>query len=233
MPSEKSGTGCNPAASHGVNRVMSGPTTSDDERRFTQIFETCYAAVLTYVRRRIAADAAQDVVADTFLAAWRNLDAVPSASLPWLFRAASFEIGHARRKLDQDRRLGGLLTEAGEHAGDPADEVTRVDHWASAFRELSEADKEVLRLVAWEGVSPAEGAFVFECSVTTFKVRLHRARRRLVRLLDKDEAGSAPHDAAQITLGRPAGDPPQLYIRADQAAVFADLAHRTIQEECP
>jgi RNA polymerase sigma-70 factor (ECF subfamily) len=187
---------------------MSGPANSDDERRFTQIFETCHAAVLAYVRRRIAADAAQDVVADTFLAAWRNLDAVPSASLPWLYRAASFEIGHARRKLDQD-------------------------HWASAFRELSEADKEVLRLVAWEGVSPAEGAFVFECSVTTFKVRLHRARRRLVRLLDKDEAGDAPRDAAEIALGRPAGDPPPLYIRADQAAVFADLAHRTIQEECP
>ena len=65
---------------------------------------------------------------------------------------------------------------------------------------VSEADKEVLRLVAWEGVSPAEGAFVFECSVTTFKVRLHRARRRLVRLLDKDEAGDAPRDAAEIAL---------------------------------
>jgi Sigma-70, region 4 len=49
--------------------------------------------------------------------------------------------------------------------------------WAS----LSNADREILRLVAWEGLGPTDGAAVLGCSVSSYKVRLHRARRRLER----------------------------------------------------
>jgi hypothetical protein len=40
-----------------------------------------YGLVLAYARRRVVADLAQDVVADTFLAAWRNIDDLPPEPL--------------------------------------------------------------------------------------------------------------------------------------------------------
>ena len=48
-----------------------------------------------------------------------------------------------------------------------------------ALSRLSEPDREALLLVAWDGLSTAEGAIALGCSQTAFKVRLHRARRRL------------------------------------------------------
>jgi RNA polymerase sigma-70 factor, ECF subfamily len=203
-----------------------------DERRFTEMFETYHGAVLAYVRRRIGDLLAPDVVAETFLAAWRNLDALPPTPLPWLYRAAAFELGHVRRRIGQERRLTSMTTEPAPHMLDPADAVTDADEWATAFRLLGESDKEVLRLVAWEGVSPAEGAFVFGCSVSSFKVRLHRARRRLVRLLEANNRSIAPSSATNASLRRPLDAmPPALRICADQAAAAIELAHQPIRKE--
>jgi DNA-directed RNA polymerase specialized sigma24 family protein len=53
-------------------------------RQFTELFTDNYGPVLAYVRRRVSPDLAQDVVADTFLAAWRNIHELPPEPLPWL-----------------------------------------------------------------------------------------------------------------------------------------------------
>jgi len=50
---------------------------------------------------------------------------------------------------------------------------------ATAFAELSDVDREVLRLVAWEGLSLREAARVLECSPVACRVRYHRAKSRL------------------------------------------------------
>jgi RNA polymerase sigma-70 factor (ECF subfamily) len=60
-----------------------------------------------------------------------------------------------------------------------------------ALERLSDADRELLLLVAWDGLSTEEAAAVLDCSRTALKVRLHRARRRLqaqLQLLDRREA---------------------------------------------
>jgi DNA-directed RNA polymerase specialized sigma24 family protein len=56
-------------------------------RQFTELFTANYGPVLAYVQRRVGADLAQDVVAETFLAAWRNVHELPPDPLPWLYRA--------------------------------------------------------------------------------------------------------------------------------------------------
>jgi RNA polymerase sigma-70 factor (ECF subfamily) len=48
-----------------------------------------------------------------------------------------------------------------------------------AFDSLAELDREALRLAEWEQLSPTDAAVVLGCSAATFRVRLHRARRRL------------------------------------------------------
>ncbi|HWH19880.1 MAG TPA: sigma-70 family RNA polymerase sigma factor, partial [Solirubrobacterales bacterium] len=66
---------------------------------------------------------------------------------------------------------------------DPADSLGGRDELAAALAKLEEAEREVLRLVAWEGLSTRDGAQVVGCSPGAFRVRLHRARRKLEREL--------------------------------------------------
>jgi len=58
-----------------------------------------------------------------------------------------------------------------------------------------EADREVLLLVGWEQLSLRDAAAAFGCSETTFRVRLHRARKRLRRLLPDSAPTSRPSPA--------------------------------------
>jgi RNA polymerase sigma-70 factor (ECF subfamily) len=54
---------------------------------------------------------------------------------------------------------------------------------AAAFAQLS-ADREILRLVAWEALPLRDAARVLECSPVAARVRYHRAKSRLGALLD-------------------------------------------------
>jgi RNA polymerase sigma-70 factor (ECF subfamily) len=104
--------------------------------------------------------------------------------------------GTLRRTTDERRRTaaGGAGPAA---AAGSAEEVTagRLDALAALAR-LTAAEREAVRLVAWEGLSPGQAARVAGCSTATFTVRLHRARRRLARCLEEErnEAGQRNRD---------------------------------------
>ena len=136
-------------------------------------------AVTAYVRRRAPEYVVEDIVAETFLVCWRRRDRLPEETLPWLYAVALRTLANDRRKrchADRAARVSGqpLATEI-QPAGDAL--------LAAAFAQLSESDREVLCLIAWEGLSTAQAAKVLECSSAACRVRLHRARRRLDRHL--------------------------------------------------
>jgi RNA polymerase sigma-70 factor (ECF subfamily) len=79
-------------------------------------------------------------------------------------------------------------------AGDVADQVVERAAALRALATLSDADRETLTLVAWQGLPPREAARVVGCSQATFWVRLHRARRRLERAIDMTLPGVADAD---------------------------------------
>jgi RNA polymerase sigma-70 factor, ECF subfamily len=163
-------------------------TGSHQERRarqFTELFTAYYGPVLAYVQRRVGADLAQDVVADTFVAAWRNVRELPPDPLPWLYRAAHFSVANQRRTLARRNRLDdrARLQAADAIALDHSDQVAADLELTAAFRALSEADREVLRLAAWEGLNVKEIGVVIGCSAVAAKARLRRARQRLSRRL--------------------------------------------------
>jgi len=167
------------------------------EQRFTKLFSECYGPVLAFARRRLDPDLAHDVVAETFLTAWRRLDELTGEPLPWLYRIAGHAVANQRRSQVRRARLDDRvrrLTSVGA-APDPADVVIERGRLVEAFNSLGERDREALRLATWEELSAADAAFVLGCSPAAFKVRLHRARRRLSRRLG--EEGSR-HDAASI-----------------------------------
>lgn len=152
-----------------------------DRERFSLIFEAHHGALEAYVRRRVAPSAVADIVAETFLAAWRKLDRIEDQPLPWLYRAAALEIASRHRNQERDESLWRRVAASPwSFPEDPADVVVCRDQWALAFDSLSEPDREVLRLVAWEDLAPNEAASVLGCSIVAFRVRLHRARRRLI-----------------------------------------------------
>jgi RNA polymerase sigma-70 factor (ECF subfamily) len=154
----------------------------DPVRRFTMLYREHHSRVRDFAYRRVGADLADDIVADTFLVTWRRINDVPDAAVPWLFRVALYEIANLRRRQAKALRLQSALLEGNSGTGvapssdDAMDLVRTVAH---AFDSLSPREQEILRLAAWELLSAAEGAAVLGCSVSAYRMRLHRARANL------------------------------------------------------
>ena len=141
-------------------------------------------AVFRYARRRISADLAADTASEVFLVAWRRLPEVPSDPLPWLYAVARRVVANQRRSTARFGRLADRVfanaATASAHEVDGVEEtVTSSVAFAAAFNRLSDDDREVLGLVAWEGLGARDAAVVLGCSATAVTMRLHRARRRL------------------------------------------------------
>ncbi len=146
------------------------------------LFRSHYAAVVAYVRRRAPAESVDDVVAETFLVAWRRLEHVPTESLPWLLAVARNVIATQRRGTARRRALHSRLQSAAVETVEQLS-VAELGPVAAALASLSEKDREALTLIAWDGLRPSQAAAVLGESPSTFRVRLHRAKRRLRRLL--------------------------------------------------
>jgi RNA polymerase sigma-70 factor (ECF subfamily) len=157
----------------------------NDEERMEALFRRHYREVAAYVRRRAEPDLVEDVVAETFLVAWRRLDRVPAEARPWLLAVARKTLATQRRSLARRRSLLTRLEAAGRP--DERDEQPSELGVADALEHLSEKDREAITLVVWDELSPNEAAVVVGQSPVAFRVRLHRAKRRLRRLLETHE----------------------------------------------
>jgi RNA polymerase sigma-70 factor (ECF subfamily) len=149
------------------------------QQRFEQIYAEHARAVHRYALRRMAPDEAEDVVAEVFLVAWRRLEDVPAQPRGWLLGVARRVASNARRGERRRTALHDRLT--AEHS--PGQETAGESRLALALLELSEADREALTLVAWDGLGYRDAAQVLGVRESTFGVRLLRARRRLARAL--------------------------------------------------
>ena len=166
--------------------------TSTDEDRFTALYERHFDAIERYVRRRAAEVAVVDVVAEVFLVAWRRLDEMPATPLPWLYGVARRVLANELRGRDRRNRLVERVAGHSSHSeADHADAVASRMSVAAAFDRLSDDDRELLRLTAWEGLGTSGAAKALGCSTATLAMRLHRARRRLHRELAAETAPPA------------------------------------------
>jgi len=162
--------------------AVAGSRAEDADHRlaFDRLYDTHARAVLAYALRRTAsADGAGGAASWTFIVAWRRLARVLGVdeALPWLFGVARKVLANQRRAAARRGRLinriaeqpqagAGLTLGAG---GTPA---------LAALERLGADDQELLRLVAWEGLSHAEIAVVLGITVNAVAIRLHRARGR-------------------------------------------------------
>jgi RNA polymerase sigma-70 factor (ECF subfamily) len=173
--------------------------------RFERCFREHHARLLAFTMRRISGrEAAEEVVADTFAVAWRRRDLIPDSPLPWLYAIANNVLADqyrsTRRRRDLDLRLAHEAS-ADPAASDPAESLALREAFSAAFAQLEEHEREVLRLVAWDGLDVREASQVLGCSQGAFRVRLHRARRKLTRRLD---AAKPIDQECRARVGRPA-----------------------------
>jgi RNA polymerase sigma-70 factor, ECF subfamily len=150
--------------------------------RFEDLYRAHYGAVYSFAARRCARQEAEDVAAETFFIAWRRLGEAPAEIRPWLLGVARRVLAN-RRRSDQRRTELHLriVNEASSRPPlpDPADVYSGRTALLQAFDALPDADREILLLVAWERLSPAEVAIALGISSGAARVRLHRARNRL------------------------------------------------------
>jgi RNA polymerase sigma-70 factor (ECF subfamily) len=153
----------------------------DEERLFEACFRGYAARVHTFALRRVDTDAAKDVTAETFSIAWRRRDEMPAEPMPWLYSIARGVLANEQRAANRRQALAARLLAEPTPMGTA---VAAGYEILEALAALPESDRESLLLSAWEGLTTREAARVVGCSAAAFAVRLHRARRRLARILD-------------------------------------------------
>jgi RNA polymerase sigma-70 factor (ECF subfamily) len=164
-----------------------------DRRRFEVIFEEHFDAVLAYAVARADPETAADAAAEAFVVAWRRRGELPAQPRGWLLAVTRRTLADQRRARRRQESLAVRLAvqpQISAATGDLADEVAERRVVLAALARLRPADQELLRLVAWDGLSPAEVAVVVGRSRATVAVRLHRARRRLA--MELAAAGAEP-----------------------------------------
>ncbi|TDE01045.1 RNA polymerase sigma factor [Jiangella asiatica] len=166
-------------------------------QRFEAMFTSHSSAVLAYALRRVeVAEDAADIIAETFLVAWRRIDDVPAGDEArlWLFGVArrvcaNHSRGGHRRTVLADRLRGHLATQVQETEIEVEvdDDVARV---REAMRRLDDGDRELLEMTSWEGLTPSELGAVLAVPASTVRSRLQRARARFrtqLEIVTKEE----------------------------------------------
>jgi RNA polymerase sigma-70 factor (ECF subfamily) len=158
---------------------------TDEARRFTAMYDACRQRVWAYAVSRAGRQVADEVVSETFVVAWRRLADVPEPALPWLLAVARNVIrDNYRAETRREAFAAELPTWLDTAERDVAEQVAERLAVVRALAALPEDDREILILIAWQGLSPRDAAHVVGCSAATLRVRLHRARKRLAQAMD-------------------------------------------------
>jgi RNA polymerase sigma-70 factor, ECF subfamily len=156
---------------------------ADDARRqrFEAAYRELYAPLCGYALRRVREpEDAAEVIAETFATLWRRFDRCPQGDelRPWLFGVARRVIANQRRGERRRSALSERLAANAEPGATPHPDETPSE-LARAFASLSDSDRELLSLVAWEGLTREELAVALGTNRAVVRLRLHRARKRL------------------------------------------------------
>jgi RNA polymerase sigma-70 factor (ECF subfamily) len=160
-----------------------------DPGQFAAIFDRHAPYVHRYLARRLGREAADDLVAETFLVAFgkrKRYDQSRTDARPWLYGIATNLVSQHRRDEARQLRLRNALSPEPDVASHAEQVVAQVAAQAmgrllgTALAELSTGDRDVLLLIAWEGLTYDQVATALDIPVGTVRSRLNRARK-LVR----------------------------------------------------
>ncbi|MCM4083568.1 sigma-70 family RNA polymerase sigma factor [Actinoplanes sp. TRM88002] len=143
-------------------------------------------ALLHFLRSLVSSSAlhtAEDLVQETMLRAWRNLDAVPveaESQRRWLFTVARrLAIDAYRKRQSRPMEVSLIDTEPAASGGEAAEMVIAKLTLRHAVSDLSPAHRSVLQELYVEGHTLDETATRLGVPVGTVKSRAHYAMRHL------------------------------------------------------
>ena len=163
--------------------------TNADTRQFERLYQEHAQAVYAYCLRRTTREDAKDATADVFAVAWRRFSDVPNddGALPWLYVVARNVLRDKSRSMRRRDRLamkmGSLPPETAEGPEPQVVRSTEHERVVAAMAKLPETDREVLRLVEWEGLSREQVAEMMFVSRAAIDKRITRAHAKLARHL--------------------------------------------------
>jgi RNA polymerase sigma factor (sigma-70 family) len=179
------------------NEALAAVATSDaevirhslrDPEQFAVVFDRHAPRIHRYIARRAGRQVADDLVAETFLAAFakrHGYDAGYPDAGPWLYGFATNPLGQHRREEVRRLRLGRAAIpelDVPGHADRVSADVTARSlrgALAGALAALPPGDRDVLLLIAWEQLSYEDAARALGIPVGTVRSRLHRVRTGL------------------------------------------------------
>jgi len=144
-----------------------------------------------FLARRTDAATAEDVLAETLLVCWRRVAELPDEPLPWAYGVARNCLRNAERSARRQERVAARLAAEPVDPGPPEDLALH-----DALAGLRPDDAELLRLWAWERLTPAEIATVLDITANAASIRLHRAREKLKDQLRKIQP-AAGHEGSR------------------------------------
>ena len=148
-------------------------------KKFDDLFDRHALEVSRYIGRRHIGDDVEDLTADVFTIAWQKIDEIPADfELPWLYRTAWNVLANAHRK-QTPMPVDFDLSEIDDDIADVVVENSLVE---AVWLQLPARDREVLRLVAWDGLNGAELAHALGISEGGAGAALSRARKSLREL---------------------------------------------------
>jgi RNA polymerase sigma-70 factor, ECF subfamily len=168
--------------------------------RVSDLYRDHARDILGYALRRTRnPEDAADVVAETFLVAWRRLGEVPPGAEArlWLYGTARLVLANQLRGAQRRHRLAERLRdELREQL--PAHRQQDGSDVLEALAAIGEADRELLMLIGWEELTPHQAARVLGISPLAARSRLHRARRRLRARLAEGPPSNPQHNQIEV-----------------------------------
>lgn len=165
---------------------------SEREARFTELYEAQYSSVRAYASVCVSAGDIDDIVAETFLVAWRRWDDVPADwARGWLIGVARNVVrGRQRASKRATNFVDQLSFDRVPASAGPDDEhiaELQVQSLKSALVTLKASDQEVLVLAGPYEFTLEEIALALDITTNAAGVRVHRARERLRHAFAKVE----------------------------------------------
>lgn len=160
----------------------------DDPRdaKFCRAFEDHYGAIKSYYAKRTHDLALSDeLAASTFEFAWRRIDQLPDepGTRAWLYYASRRMLSNHWRGAHRYRNLTLKLATTQTSAPDNGTSAIDDERALAALGALRPREQAALQLIYWEGLSHAEAAGVLGCTTNAFDILVHRARRRMLTLI--------------------------------------------------
>jgi RNA polymerase sigma-70 factor, ECF subfamily len=150
---------------------------------FVEVVQRHEVAVHGFLARRAGYQVADDLIGEVWVRAFAGrggYDPGHDDARPWLYGIARNVLrAHWRAGRDAGHAAAEAAVDPWDDVVDRLDSAARAQDLISALRSLPAAERDVLLLVAWEQLTPAEAAVVLGVPQGTVRSRLHRARAAL------------------------------------------------------